>query len=64
MELLLLQMLHQGGGTEELDALACFNNRSGNASGQMRFANARRTEEEAVLGLVNPFRFSGEFLNG
>lgn len=64
MELLFLQVLHQGGCTKELDPLARFNRRPGDTRRQMSFSDPRWTEEETVLSLVNPLDFSGEFLNG
>lgn len=63
MKLFFLEMLDQGGGTEEFDALARFQGGTSDASGQMGFADPRRSEEETVLGVINPLGFSGEFLN-
>ena len=64
MELLLLQVLHQGGGTKELDALACFDRRAGHTRRQMGLSNAGWPEKQTVLSLVNPLGFSRKFLNG
>ena len=64
MKLLFLQMLHQGGGGEEFNALARFQGCAGDARRQVCFSDARRAEEETVLGVISPLGFSGEFLNG